>query len=118
MTAKVFISTNKDFDKTEELMRFYLKTVGVKDFHSHIKNVILAVRKQIKFNISPDPVQPSWRCPKPEHTDYQQPDQTGLVDVKLVNLNGNDINFDMVNWNLLSELDKDELRHKKIPREL
>ena len=68
MTAKVFIATNKDFDKTEELMRFYLKNAGIKDFHSHIKNVVLAARKQIKFNTSPDPVQPSWRCPKPSNT--------------------------------------------------
>ena len=48
MIARVFIATNKDFDKTEELMRFYLKNAGVKDFHSHIKNVVLAARKQVK----------------------------------------------------------------------
>lgn len=120
MTARVFIATNKDFNKTEQLMHFYLKNAGVKDFHSHIKNVVLAARKQIKFNTSPEPVQASWRCPKPEHTDYHLPDQTGLVDVKLVDLSGNDINinWDMVNWNLLSVLDKDEIIHKKILREL
>lgn len=118
MTAKVFIATNEDFDKTEELMRFYLKNAGVKDFHSHIKNVVLAARKQVKQHSKPDLPLPSWKPVKPSNTEYQIPDQTGLVDVKLVDLSGNDINWDMFNWDLLSELDKDELEHKRMLRSI
>ena len=55
--------------------------------------------------------------PKSSETDYQKSDQTSLVSAQLVKLGDEEINWD-VNWNLLSELDKDELRHKKILREL
>ena len=118
MTARVFIATNKDLNQTEKIMQDYLKNAGVKDFHSHVVNVILAARKQIKFNTSPEPVQASWRCPKPSNTNYHLNDQTGLVDVKLVDLSGNDINWEMINWDLLSELEKDEIETKELLRSI
>lgn len=118
MTARVFTATNKDLNQTEKIMQDYLKNAGVKDFHSHVVNVILAACKQIKFNTSPEPVQASWRCPKPSNTDIHLNDQTGLVDVKLVDLGGNDINSEMINWDLLSELEKDEIENKRIWRSI
>ena len=118
MTARVYIATNKNVDKTEEIMEKYIKGMGVAFPYIHVLNVISAAKKQFKKHIKPDIPPPSWKPPKPSHTDYQQPDQTGLVDVKLVDLSGNDINWEMINWDLLSELEKDEIEHKRMLRSI
>lgn len=113
MTAKVFIATNKNFDRTEEIMHDYIKNAGISSAYLHIHNVINAAKKQFKNHTKPVIPPPSWHHVNAKDTDYQQPDQTGLVDVKLVDLSGNDINWDLINWDLLSKLDKDEIRHKR-----
>ena len=118
MTARVYIATNKNVDKTEEIMEKYIKGMGVSFPRIHVLNVIHAAKQQFKKHIKPDILPPSWKPPEPSHTDYQQSDQTGLVDVKLVDLSGNDINWEMINWDLLSELEKDEIETKKLLRSI
>ena len=116
MTAKVFIATNKDLMKTENLMRNYIKNTGIKskDIHKYTVCVIKSARKQLKNNIKPEITPSSWKYVHPSNTDYQKTEQTGLVSVKLVDLSGNDIDWDMINWDLISELKKDELETKEM----
>ena len=120
MTAKVFIATNKDLNKTETLMHDYIKNAGIKskDIHKYTVCVIKSARKQLKNNIKPEIPPPSWKYVHPSNTDYQQSDQTGIVSVKLVDLSGNDINWEMINWDLLSELQKDEIETKEMLRSM
>lgn len=116
--VKVFITTHGDFDKTFQIMHSLIKNTGVKDIEKHIAETIRSAKLQLKNHSHPIVHQPSWKPPKPSETDYQKTDETPLVSAQVVKLSGDDINWDMINWNLLSELDKDEIRHKKILREL
>ncbi len=116
--VKVFITTHGDFDKTFQIMHSLIKNTGVKDIEKHITETIRSAKLQLKNHFHPIVHQPSWKPPKPSETDYQKTDETPLVSAQVVKLSGDDINWDMINWNLLSELDKDEIRHKKILREL
>ena len=117
MTVRIFLATNCDFDKTAKIMSKCIKNCGVKNVEQHIENIILAAHKQFQKNTSPVIASArTWKSPKPSETDYRQPEQTGIVPLQLSKVS--DVNWDMVNWNLLSELDKDELLHKKIIREL
>ena len=117
MTVRIFLATNYDFDKTAKIMDKFIKNCGIKNVEQHITDVIISAQLQFKRNIKPDilPVR-AWIPPKPSETDYKQPDETGIVPLQLSNVP--DVDWEMVNWNLLSELDKDEIRHKKILREL
>lgn len=117
MTVRIFLANNCDFDKTAKIMGKCIKNCGVKNIEQYIQNVILAAYQQFKKNTKPDfaPVC-DWKSPKPSATDYKQPDETGIVPLQLSNVP--DINWEMVNWDLLTELDKDEIRHKKVMREL
>ena len=120
MTAKIFIATNKDLNKTETLMHDYIKNAGIKskDIHKYTVCVIKSARKQLKNNIKPEIPPPSWKYVHPSNTDYQKPDQTGLVSVKLVDLSGNDIDWDMINWDLISDFKKDEIETKEMLRDI
>ena len=118
-TVKVFIATHFNLDKTEKIMRNHIKNTGVKNIRRHIENVVLAAQLQLKKDSQSTGCSPSWNTPKPSDTDYKKPDETNLVPPpSFAQLGEDDINWDMFNWNLLSELDKDALLRKKILREL
>ena len=118
-TVKVFIATHFNLDKTEKIMRNHIKKTGVKNIRKHIENVVLAAHLQVKKDSQSTGCSPSWHTPKPSDTDYKKPDETNLVPPpSFAQLVEDDINWDMFNWNLLSELDKDALLRKKILREL
>ena len=95
----------------------FIKNCGIKNVEQHINDVIISAQLQFKRNIKPDilPVR-AWVPPKSSETDYKQPDETGIVPLQLSNVP--DVDWEMVNWNLLSELDKDGLRHKKLLRDI
>ncbi|MBO4779857.1 MAG: hypothetical protein J5497_04380, partial [Selenomonadaceae bacterium] len=112
-TVKVFIATHFNLDKTEKIMRNHIKKTGVKHIQKHIKNVVLAAHLQLKKNSQPNGCAPSWNTPKPSDTDYKKPDETDLVlPPTPAQLGGDGINWDMVNWDLLTELDKEEILRK------
>ena len=118
-TVKVFIATHFNLDKTEKIMRPHILKTGVKNIRKHIETVVLAAHLQLKKDSQSTGCSPSWNTPKPSDTDYKKPDETNLVSPpSFAQLGGDDINWDMFNWNLLSELDKDALFRKKILREL
>ena len=118
-TVKVFIATHGNCQQTENIMRPHILRTGVKNIHKYVKNVIRAAQHQIKNDIHPDTSSSSWEPPKPADTDYRQPDVTDLVPPpSFAQLGGDDINWDMFNWNLLSELDKDALIFKEMVRDL
>ena len=118
-TVKVFIATHFNLDKTEKIMRNHIKKTGVKNIPKHIKNVVLAAHLQLKKDSQPTGCSPSWNTPKPADTDYKKPDETNLVPPpSFAQLGCDDINWDMFNWNLLSELDKDALIFKEMVRDL
>ena len=122
LTLKVFIANNGNFDETEKLMRLALKYIGVKDTRKYISNVIRSATIQLKRNEPPALSKPSWHPPKPSQTDYSQPCNPQALDIsdvgKIVDLRFDTIDWDLINWNLLSVFDKAEIQRKKIIREL
>ena len=122
LTLKVFIANNGNFDETEKLMRLALKYIGVKDTRKYISNVIRSATIQLKRNEPPALSKPSWHPPKPSQTDYSQPCNPQALDIsdvgKIVDLRLDTIDWDLINWNLLSVFDKAEIQRKKIIREL
>jgi hypothetical protein len=114
--VRVFIATNGNFDKTEQILRPLFSHLNVKNPQKYIESVISAAKLQFRKNIHPQSSLPSWKPPKPSETDYSKPDGSGIVSLQLSKVS--DIKWDMINWDLLSELDKDELRHKQIFRDL
>lgn len=113
-TVKVFIATHFNLDKTEKIMRNHIKKTGAKNIQKHIKNVVLAAHFQLKKNSPPTTgCPPSWKPPKPTDTDYKKSDETNLAPPpSFAQLGGDGINWDMVNWDLLTELDKEEILRK------
>ena len=109
-TVRTFIATKGDFKRTERILHNLIISTGVKDTDKYIHDVLHAASLQYKKNIQPTIPSPAWKPPKPEETDYKKPDETEIVPLQLSNVP--DINWDMINWNLLSELDKDEIREK------
>ena len=77
-TAKVFIATHGNLQKTEKIMRTHILRTGVKNIHKHVKNVIRAAQHQVKNDLHPDTSASSWEPPKPADTDYRHPDVTDL----------------------------------------
>lgn len=118
LTVKVFISTNGNFDETERLMRSALKDIGVKDTKQYVSGVIRAVKIQLKRNESPVISTPSWHHPKPSQTDDKATTNTCGFPMLLPNIPDLGLDFSTINWDWLSEFDKDELMIKKIIREL
>lgn len=80
------------------------------DVDQYIRDVIHSAIQQHNKNIQPTIPPPSWKPSKPSETDYTQPDETGIVPLQLSRVP--DINWDMINWDLLSALEKEELREK------
>lgn len=117
-TVKVFIATHGNFEKTYNIMHDIIKNTGVKNVEKHIADSIRSANRQLKTHSRPEPPPPSWKPPKPEQTNYQQPEETGMVSAQLVSLDFDGINWDMVNWDLLTNIAKDELLHKLAMRDL
>ena len=115
-TVRVFIATHGNFEKTKSIMYNLIKSTGVNDVEKHIGDVIKAAKLQFKKNIQPQRLPPSWKIPKPSDTNYQQPDETCTVPLQLSKVS--DVDWNLINWDLLSELEKDEIRHKQISRDL
>ena len=115
-TVRTFIATKGDFNQTKRILHNLILSTDITDTDKYISEVIHAAILQHKKNIQPTIPPPSWIPPKSSDTDYSKPDETGLVPLQLSQVP--DINWDMINWDLLSELEKDEIRHKKMIREL
>lgn len=118
LTVKVFISTNGNFDETENLMSSALKNIGVKDTKKYVSGVIRAAKIQLKRNESPSFSPPSWHHPKPSHTNYKTTTNQCVFPMLLPNIPDLEQNFSTINWDWLSEFDKDEIMIKKMIREL
>lgn len=116
LTAKIFIVTNGDINTTAKIMESSLKNIGITDIHAYIRQVVKAARTQISHDTHPESAPPSWKPPSPSVTYYKQDDESGVVPLRLAEIP--DVDWNMVNWNLLSEIDKDALRHKQILRDL
>ena len=110
-TVRVFLANKGDFNRTERILHNLILSTGIKDTDKYIHDVIRAAVRQHKKNIQPTIPPPSWKPPKPEETDYKKPDETGIVPLQLSRVP--DINWDMINWDLLSSLEKEEI-HQKI----
>lgn len=76
--------------------------------HKYVSNVIHAANLQHKENCQPATPPPAWKSPKPSETDYSKPDELGIVPLRLSSVP--DIDWNLINWELLSELDKDEIK--------
>ena len=109
-TVRTFIATKGDFKRTERILHNFILSTGVEDTDKYIHDVIRAAVRQHKKNIQPSIPPSSWKPPKPEETDYKKSDETGIVPLQLSRVP--DINWDMINWDLLSKLEREELRHK------
>ena len=118
LTVKVFISTNRNLDETEKMMRESLKNIGVKDTKKYISNVIRASKLQFKHNESLPVSAPSWKPPKPSQTDYKATTNPCVFPMLLPNIPDLGQDFSTINWDWLSEFDKDEIMIKKMIREL
>ena len=118
LTVKAFISTNGNFDATEKLMHSTLKNIGVKDTKKYVSGVIRAAKIQLKRNESPVISKPSWHHPKPSQTDYKATSSQYAFPMVLPNSPDLGLDFSKINWDWLSEFDKDEIMIKKIIRDL
>ena len=109
-TIRTFLATKGDFNQTERILHNLIISTDVKNVDQYIHDVIHAAILQHKKNIQPTIPPPSWKPPKPSETDYNKPDETGIVPLQLSKVP--DINWDMINWDLLPQLEKEEIRHK------
>ena len=109
-TLHVFLDTHGNYRQTEKIMHDFIKKTGTDNIHQYVHNVIHSANLQHKENFQPTTSPPSWKKPKPKDTNYSKPDELGVIPLQLSRVP--DINWDMINWDLLSELDKDEIREK------
>ena len=109
-TIRVFLATHGNYHQTEKIMHDFIEKTGINNVHKYVSNVIHAACLQHKENCHPINPPPSWKPPKPSETDYSKPDELGVVPLQLSHVP--DIDWDMINWDLLPELDKDDIRHK------
>ena len=107
---RVFLATHGNYRQTEKIMHDFIKKTGINNVQKYVSNVIHAANLQHKNNVQPTTSPPSWKKPKPEDTNYSKPDELGIVPLQLSHVP--DINWDMINWELLSELERDEIREK------
>jgi len=110
-TIRTFIATKGDFNQTERILHNLILSTDVKNVDQYIHDVIHVAILQQKKNIQPTIPPPSWKPPKPSETDYTKPDETSIVPLQLSRVP--DINWDMINWDLLSEPEREEI-HEKI----
>lgn len=113
-TIRVFLASHGNYHQTEKIMHDFIKKTSTDNVHKYVADVIHAANLQHKENFQPTTSPPSWKKPKPEDTNYSKPDELGVVPLQLSRVPDiiPDINWNMINWDLLSELDKDEIRHK------
>ena len=109
-TVRVFLATHGNYKQTEKIMHDFIKKTGIDNVHKYVSNVIHDAILQHKENFQPTTPPPSWKPPKPSDTDYTKPDELGVVPLQLSRVP--DIDWDLINWELLSELEKDEIRNK------
>ena len=109
-TVRVFLASHGNYKQTEKIMHDFIKKIGINNVQKYVTNVIHAANLQHKDNFQPTTSPPSWKKPKPEDTNYSKPDELGVVPLQLSRVP--DINWDLINWDLLSEFDKDDIRHK------
>ena len=109
-TIRVFLASHGNYHQTEKIMHDFIKKTGIDNVHKYVANVIHAACLQHKDNLQPTTLPPSWKPPKPNNTDYTKPDELGVVPLQLSRVP--DIDWDMINWDLLPELDKDDIRYK------
>lgn len=109
-TVRVFLASHGDFKRTKTILQNLILSTNVNDVDQYIRDVIHSAIQQHNKNIHPNIPQPSWKPSKPSETDYSKPDETGIVSLQLSRVP--DINWDMINWDLLSSLEKEEIRHK------
>ena len=107
---RVFLAFHGNYRQTEKIMHDFIKKTGIEDVHKYVTNAIHAANLQHKNNFQPTTSPPSWKKPKPEDTNYSKPDELGVVPLQLSQVP--DIDWNMINWDLLPELDKDDIRHK------
>ena len=115
-TIRVFIATKGNFKQTEKILTPFLKNIGIKNVEKYVSNVIHAALLQAKNKSQPSYASLSWTPPSPSSTDYTKHDELGIVPLQLSKVP--DIDWDMINWELLSDFDKAEIIKKKILREL
>ena len=113
---RTFLASHGNYKQTEKIMHDFIEKIGINNVNKYISNVIHSAILQHTKNLQPNMTPPSWKSPKPSDTDYKETDELGVVPLQLSKVP--DIDWDLINWNLLSELDKDEFRHKKMIREL
>ena len=109
-TLRVFLASRGNYRQTEKIMHDFITKTGINDVHKYVANVIHSANLQHKEISQPTTSPPSWKPPKPSETDYTKPDELGVVPLRLSRVP--DIDWDMINWDLLSELDKDEIQNK------
>ena len=109
-TVHVFLASHGNYHQTEKIMHDFIKKTGIDNVHKYVANVIHAACLQHKDNLQPTTPPPSWKPPKPNNTDYTKPDELGVVPLQLSRVP--DIDWDMINWDLLSELEREEIREK------
>ena len=109
-TVRTFIATKGDFKHTKTILQNLILSTGIEDTDKYIHDVIRAAIRQHKKNLQPSIPPPSWKPPKPSETDYKKSDETGIVPLQLSRVP--DINWDMINWDLLSELEKDKRKRR------
>ena len=109
-TVRVFLATHGNYKQTEKVMHDFIEKTGTDNVQKHVSNVIHAANLQHKKNFQLTTSPPSWKKPKPDDTDYSKPDELGIVPLQLSRVP--DIDWNLINWELLSELDKDEIRSK------
>ena len=115
-TVRVFIATHGNFDKTAKIMESLLENISIFNSKHYVKRVIASAIKQMHTRSKPSNFQLSWKPPSSSETDYTQADSSDVVSLQLSNVP--DINWDIIDWDLLSELDKDEIRHKQLLRSI
>ena len=109
-TVRVFLASHGNYRQTEKIMHDFITKTGIEDVHKYVANVIHTANLQHKGNFQPTTPPPSWKPPKPSETEYSKPDELGVVPLRLSQVP--DIDWNFINWDLLSELDKDEIRDK------
>ena len=115
-TVRVFIATHGNYDKTSNIMKPLFENISIFKPKHYVKNVISSALSQFKSKSKPSNYSPSWQPPSFSNTDYQKSDDTGIIPLQLSNVP--DINWEMINWDLLSELDKDDIRHQQLMHSL
>ena len=109
-TVRVFLASHGNYRQTEKIMHDVIKKTGIDNVQKHVSNVIRSANLQHKNNFQPSNPPPSWKKPKPNDTDYSKPDELGIVPLQLSRVP--DIDWNLINWELLSDLEKDEIRNK------